>query len=172
VAAVDVNRMKRSDQVIAVCGAILFICLFLPFFKGSVHGGLGGSETIGKGFFGWAPLWLGFLVGGLAFFPSLGQAWPPQIPVTRTIAIAGLSALATLILLLRFLKKPGVDNALGIKFDVTREFGLYLALLALIVQVVFAVMAFRESGEAMPDFKNLGGGAGTPPADYPPPPST
>ena len=148
----DLNRMKRADQVIAVCGAVLFICLFLPFF----HLDLGpyGSHSFAghsSGFLAWAGLWLGFLAGGLGFFPALGLAWLPQVPLTRTVAEFAASSLAGILLILKLL--VGFHS-------LPRSVGLYIAVVAVVVQVVFAVLAFRESGEKLPtkaDFQNLGG---------------
>lgn len=137
----DINRMKRSDQIIAVCGALLFISLFLPFFHISAGGFSVSAKGHQSGFLAWAGLWLGFLGGGLAFFPSLGVPWPAQLPVTKTITTLAVTALATLLLVLKLL--VGFHS-------IDRSFGLYFAVVVVIVQVVFAGLAFRESGEALP----------------------
>jgi len=157
----DINRMKRSDQIIAVCGALLFISLFLPFFHvGNNYVSLSFAGH-SSGFFAWAGLWLGFLAGGLGFFSTLGVPWPAQLPVTKTITTLGVSALATLFLVLKLL--------IGFH-GIGRSFGLFFALVVVIVQVVFAVLAFRESGEALPTKANFQGigGRGSAPGRTPP----
>lgn len=173
----DINRMKRSDQVIAVCGALLFISLFLPFF--GLKGFPGSGSGHASGFLAWAGLWLGFLAGGLGFFTTLGVPWPAQLPVTKTIATLGVSALATLLLVLKFVIGYHISG-LGVSVHLDRKFGLYFAVIAVIVQVVFAVLAFRESGESLPtkaSFSGLGksgsaSGLTPPPSQgFGPPPS-
>lgn len=168
----DINRMKRSDQIIAVCGALLFISLFLPFFHVGDSTFSVSAKGHQSGFLAWAGLWIGFLAGGLGFFPALGVQWPGQLPVTKTITTLGVSGLATLLLVLRFLFKPGGSGTtIGtIHIGVSRSFGIYFALVVVIVQVVFAVLAFRESGEAFPTKANFQGtgSSGSAPGHTPP----
>lgn len=169
-AAFDVNRLKLSDKVIAACGAAMIIVLFLPWFKFDVGFA---SGTVGKGLLGFLVCLLSIAAGVVALLPALGMELPPQLRVMRNFLIVGLAGLALLFLLLRFLNKPG--NSL-VSDVVERSYGLYVALLVVIAQVVFAALGFKESGEKMPDFKNMGGsgsatgGPGAPPPGYGPPP--
>lgn len=137
----DINRMKRSDQIIAVCGVLLFIGYFLPFFHVGNSFVTISAAGHASGFFAWAGLSLGFLAGGLGFFPALGMSWPAQLPVTKTVATLGVAALATLCLVLKFL--IGFHGA-------TRSFGLYFCVIVAIVEVVFSALTFRDSGESLP----------------------
>lgn len=90
-----------------------------------------------------------------------------------------LSILGTVIVILRELTYPhasGFGGSYGVKW------GGYLLFILLIVQAVASVMLFRESEEALPDFKAMTAnrsGSGTAPATesttpYPPstPPTT
>lgn len=69
----------------------------------------------------------------------------PELPAGPAAVIAGASILGVLLILIRLVTLPDVQG-----IGAGARFGIFLALIAGVVQVVGAVMAFRESGEALP----------------------
>jgi hypothetical protein len=106
----DVNRMSQGQQIAAVGGVLLFICLFLPWF-GDVSGWEGQSST---------DIYMAITAGvaiGAAFAPGRDTAIPG---VTRSgaTALLGLVALALVLWLLIFDFPEGADRGAGILLSI------------------------------------------------------
>ena len=71
----------------------------------------------------------------------------PSMPVSANFLIAALSALGTLLIIIRGLT---YDTASAPGASVGLKWGFYVVMIVCLAQVVFAVMRLRESGEAMP----------------------
>ncbi|HVU73002.1 MAG TPA: hypothetical protein VHE83_08570 [Mycobacteriales bacterium] len=150
-AGFDVKQLKTSDQAIAGSAVLLFIFLFFTWWKFDA-----GFVTATKS--GWSfslSLFGGLLciiAGAIAALPAFGVAFPAGFKLGRNLSILAASALGTLLIVLRFLIKPDSGVSQADKY-IKRGVGMWLGLICVIVQIVFAVIAFRDSGEKVPDFR-------------------
>jgi hypothetical protein len=69
--------------------------------------------------------------------------------VGPSVLVAGVAALGLLLVIIRWVTFPRY-HAVGISYNVGARYGIYLALLAGVVESAAAVMEMRASGEAMP----------------------
>jgi hypothetical protein len=123
-------------------GALLYlVCMFLPWFSASFTGtvpALGrriSSTGSGDGWDVGGPAVFAFMVILLAATVVAVAASSPQarLPVPAGTAVLGLGALATLLVVLKIIvgeDTPDVPAGLGIGFDVSRSYGIFLALAA------------------------------------------
>ncbi|MCW2770582.1 MAG: hypothetical protein JWR27_2015 [Aeromicrobium sp.] len=124
--------------------------------KGDGLGGFGGSESI-NAWHEWALL--GVLLVVAAFVIVVlrvvtGTALPPGVPWNLVTAAA--AGLGTIILLIYpFTFGPDVPSVVQDSIDVSRSPGWsgWLLLVAAIVFTVFSFLAFKESGEKIPEVK-------------------
>lgn len=149
--AFDVKKLSTTDWLVAGGGAVAFIAGFLPWWGVSIdiddRLGINIDGTVSgwsAGFTAWAGVLLLFLA---AVYLVLRRAEVslPDLPVTPAVAVAGLALIGLLLVLIRLVTLP--DSTFG---DVGPRFGIWLALLAGIVELVGAVMQFRTSGEKLP----------------------
>jgi hypothetical protein len=152
----DIKSLPRNDQVILGAGALAFITSFFPYYGLSVTGF--GSYTVNS-WHSYATLAVLLMLAATAVAAAqvFAGASLPKLEVSWTMIVVGLSGLATLLYVLRSftLKTASAGGAsLGLKW------GAYVTMILLIVQLVFAVMKLRASGEAMP----WQGGSPAPPA--------
>jgi len=75
-----------------------------------------------------------------------------SIPVTPAVVVLGASALGTLIVVIRWITLPsGHVGVLGVTaFSYGPRIGIYLTIVAGLVQVGGALALFRASGEKLP----------------------
>jgi hypothetical protein len=72
-----------------------------------------------------------------------------KMPLTPAVVVLGAAALGTLIVVLRWITMP--SGGVGIAgFSYGPRIGIYLTIVAGVVQVVAAVALFRSSGEKLP----------------------
>ncbi len=144
--ATDLRTLNRNDQVILGAGFLAFISSFFPYYGLSVSGF--GSYTVNS-WHSYATLAVLLMIAATAVAAAEVMAGDsmPKLQVSWTMIVVGLSGLATLLYILRsFTLKTasGGGASLGLKW------GAYVTLVLMIVQLVFAVMKLRASGEAMP----------------------
>jgi hypothetical protein len=180
VASVDFSKFKTSDWM-KVGGALAF--LIFGFFDWVTVDGPGGFGSGAGGnvfdFFWTGTLpWILIMATGVVTFllaTSMMKAgsfpWP--------LVMLGASALAALLLLIRILFNPIEHKSLleDAGFDIGRGIGMILCVIAGLVVLAGAFMAFKESGGELSDLKDMnklkasfqgaGGDASAPP---PPPP--
>src|SRR3954462_8131157 len=186
---VDFSKFKPSDWMKVAGGLVFFICGFLAWWtvEVSIEGFTGGSQdATGLGdYFGTVGIaWLIFTaIAVLTVLRILGVfKLPPNVPEPMVFLIASIIAL--LLVIIRFFS-DGFDysgSLEGTGIDISRGIGNWLGTLSAIVIVVGCVLAFREAGGGLDDFKKLtssvggnknsanSGTAGTPPPPPPPPP--
>jgi hypothetical protein len=158
--------MPRNDQVVLGAGVLALIASFFPFYGLSVSaGGLGSYSASINAWHSYGTV--GVLLVIIATLVAAAQVFSasslPEVPVSLNFVVAGAAALGTLLIILRaftYKTVSGVGGSVGLKW------GAYVLMVICVIQVAFAVMRLRESGDAMP-WENRGG-ATTPP---PPPPS-
>lgn len=162
------RQVGPNDLGVIAAGAVAFIVSFFPWF-GVDFGGLysASGNAWGTGFLSWFPVLLGLVAAGLVAARVFAGFRLPQLPAGPAFVILAAAGLAFVLVLLKLLIGYHGTN---------RKVGLFLGVLALAAEAAFALLAFRTSGEAMPDFKQMGsgsgsGGQGSPPPGYGPPPT-
>jgi len=167
--AFDANRLKFGDMIAGGGALVLFISLFLDWYKVEIKGfggaNIGGASEGGNAFdaLGIGPVFLvlvAVVVIGIVIVRALG-AEPAGLPVPLSTIILGLGALATLYILFRILVLPDGDipDALEDAVDFGRSFGIFLALLSALAITAGGFLSARERGEAVP---GVDGGLGGP----------
>jgi hypothetical protein len=139
----------KFDLGMMAAGVIALIGSWLPFYTLSVSaGGFGASDSVSAwhGFFGWFGVLIALATSVAVALSVFGVVkLPMSLP---QIAVAGFG-LALLLLLLTLFVDPsggcqGVGS-LGIKCDIGRGFGYWLALLAVIAGGALAFLRMRET---------------------------
>jgi hypothetical protein len=139
----DWNRLSTLDRVIAGAAGVAFIALFLPWW------GVGivdfSVSSWSAGFTAWAGVLLLTAAGVLHVLRrsgadlKLGNVGP-------ALLVAGVAALGLLLVIIRWTSQPRYRG-----FGVGAKYGLYIALIAGIVEAAAAVMEMRTSGERIPE---------------------
>lgn len=174
VARIGGREIATNDIGVIASGAVMFIVSFFPWYSVKLSF-FGSSRTAhengwGLGFNSWFPVLLVIAVAGvLAARLFAGLRVPDAGPVSVMWLLPGVSALAFLLLLLRWIRFPNVPSGV----DAGPSVGFYLAVVAALAQAVFAVLAALASGAALPWRPGSGGGGGgagqwQPPANQPP----
>ena len=168
--AFDANRLKFGDLIAGGGAVVLFISLFLDWykvkFKGFGGSNIGAQSGGGNAFdaLGIGPVFL--LIVALAVIAIVVvralAAEPAGLPVPLSTIILGLGALAALYTLFRLLVTPvDVPDALEDSVDVGRSIGVFLAFLSTLAITAGGFLSARERGEAVPGVDGgLGTGAG------------
>ena len=144
-AAFDMEKLDTSDRVVAGASLVTLICLFLPWYGG---GGSFGSVSW-TGFssgYGWIGAILIILAGVYLVMLRSGSNLPKN-NYGPGVNVLGLSALGTLIVAIRWLTIP---RASGGGFSYGPKYGLFLTVIAGVVQVILAFRLFKSSGESVP----------------------
>lgn len=148
--AFDPKRLNRLDWGVLGAGAVAFIALFLPWYGVSVAGF---SASVS----GWSTSygWLGGLLLVAAavwfFLWRSGSAIPKDPPFTPLVVTTAAAALGLLLVIIRWVSLPrGGGGVLGRSFNYGPRIGIWIALIAGIVEVVCAGILFSRSGEKLP----------------------
>lgn len=147
-AAFDWKKLSQTDKVISVTGLIALIGLFLPWFSISTPGFSASSDGFNSGWFGCLGALL--IVAAAVYIVLLRSgSQMPRFSYGPGVIVLGLSALGALLVILRWVT---IGHGGGLYSGVSwgPSFGLYLVLIAGIVQAFFALRLFRASGEAVP----------------------
>jgi len=147
--AFDMSKLTSQDRMIAGGGAVAFVAAFLPWY-----GYTGPLHLYGASVSGWSAgftAWLGslLLVAAAVFLvlTRMGREMP-KLPVGPAVAVAGGAVVGLGLVVIRWLSLPRVKA--GLAGSVGPKFGIWLAIIGGVVEVVGAVMEFRSSGEALP----------------------
>lgn len=141
----DMKKLDTSDRIVVGMGVLTLICLFLPWY-GVSAGPV--SETVSGFSTGYG--WLGAILIILAavYLAALRSGSNvPKISYGPGVTVLGLSLIGTIIVVLRWITIPkgGFSG-----YSYGPQFGMYLTILAGIVQVVLAFRLFKASGESVP----------------------
>lgn len=154
-AAIAGKTVPTNELVVIGTGAAMVIDLFLPWYRIEVFGSSFSANAFDAEFLAWFPALLVIAVGVLVALRIFqGFAMPTNSKVGPNLLLAGVSAVAFVLLLLRWATES----------DFT-YIGLYFGILLAAAQAGFGFMTFKSSGEPMP---GAAGRGGTPP---PPPPA-
>jgi hypothetical protein len=143
----DWKKYSTADKVITITGVIALIALFLPwegFSSGPYSASVSGFSTG----YGWLGALLIVLAGAYIFF-SRGGSNMPKFSYGPGVIVLGLSGIGTLLVIIRWLTLPRASYGGG-AYSYGPRIGIFLVLIAGVVQAIFALRLFRASGEAVP----------------------
>jgi hypothetical protein len=146
-APMDVSKLDRMDRIVALASAVTVIALFLPWWGGS---GFGYSSSVSGFSSGYG--WLGALLiiaAGVYLVMLRSGSQMPRTSVGPGVLVLGLSAIGTLLVILRWATLPRASSPGGF-FTVGPRIGIYFTLIAGVVQVLFSFRLFKRSGESLP----------------------
>jgi len=146
-AAFDAKKLSPLDWGVGGAGALAFIALFLPWYGASY---LSFSATVS----GWSTSygWLGALLivaaGAYLVLQRSGVSLG-NLKVGPAVIVLGAASLGALIVILRWLTLPsGGAGVYGYSYG--PRIGIYITLVAGVVQAGCAFALFRASGESLP----------------------
>ena len=145
----DPKQLTRLDWGVLGGGAVAFIALFLPWYGVS---GAGFSDSVS----GWSTSdgWLGGLLlvaAAVWFLLWRARTALPKTPVTPLAATTGVAALGLLVVIIRWVSLPrGGGGILGKSFSYGPRAGIWIALIAGIVELACAAILLVRSGEPLP----------------------
>jgi hypothetical protein len=164
--AFDSSKLKFGDMIAAGSAAILFISLFLNYYKVEVKGF---GQTLSDGISAWDAFSVGDLflllvvivVIAVVVIRATGATVSVPVPLSQVVLVAG--GLATLYILYRIINSPA-PSGLPDGIDVKRSIGIFLGFLAAIGITAGGFLSARERGDAIPGVggAGFGGGAGSP----------
>jgi hypothetical protein len=149
-AVIGGRNVGTNDLVVMGAGALMFIDSFLPWYGVSIHGF--GSATVSgwnAGFGAWFSILLVIAVAVVAAVRVFGGRSMPAVgngSVSWNLITAGVSALAFIIMLIRWLTFPSGGHGV----DAGGRFGIYIGLIIAIVQTVYGYLSITAAGEKMP----------------------
>jgi hypothetical protein len=145
----DAQRLSRLDWAVLGAGLIALIALFLPWYGVTVAGFSASVSGFSTGY-GWLG---GLLMVGAAvwFFCWRSDVALPKEPLTPLVVTTGAAGLGLLLVAIRWATMPrGGGGVLGRSFNYGPRAGIWIALIAGIVEVACAGLLFRKSGESLP----------------------
>jgi hypothetical protein len=141
----DMKKLDTSDKIVAGASVITLICLFLPWYgvsAGPYSASVSGFSTS----YGWLGALLIIAAGAYLVMLRSGSNMPKN-QFGPGVTVLGLSLLGTVIVLIRWLTIPKGGFA---GYSYGPQYGMYITILAGIVQVVLAFRLFKSSGEKVP----------------------
>lgn len=136
------REVTTSDAALMGTGALMLVDGFLPWYGIDIFTVHVHVKGFSSGFLAWMGILLVVAVGALvAARVFAGQTLPPNTSIGPSALLLALSALGTLLVLLRLLTESSAT-----------KYGLFLGLVLAAVQTAFAYLAFRASGEPLPAF--------------------
>ena len=144
----DWKQFSTLDRAIAGGAAVAFIAGFLPWYGVSVGPFSASVSGWSAGFTAWAGTLLLTAAGVLLVLRRSGAKFALG-GVGPTVVVACVAAVGLLLVIIRWISFPRY-HAVGVSYGVGARYGIYLALIAGIVETTAAVMAMRASGEQLP----------------------
>lgn len=161
----DPKVFSRNEWGILGGVFVAFVGLFFHAWHVNIKG-FGGGTLLGWHFLGlWFPV---LILGGAAVAIVVIRALrsdliPTTIPVGTRVVVGALLILAVLIELIRGLTYPSANGGLAeAHVSAGASIGTYIVAIATAVAAAFAVIDFRESGEALPSLPAKPGTTTTP----------
>lgn len=142
------RHLNTLDRVIAGAAAVAFITLFLPWYGVTV----GEVSVSGSGgFTGSAGALLLVAAGVLLVFRRAGGSLLSGANAGPSAVVAGLSAVGLLLVIVRWATLPRYRaGGTDFSYSVGPSYGLYVALIAGIVETAAALLAMRAPREQRP----------------------
>jgi hypothetical protein len=159
---VDLSKLTTGDKVIVVSGIALLVFSFFSWFEGTVEIGSVDVSAGTKSAWG-VPLGILGVVVGLALtaftlLPALGVDLPAGLTSTRMALILGIVTFAAILIVVLF-SSITVEGVPDDAVDTSRKIGAFLGIVAAAGVLGGAILKRKE------------GGAFTPPAAPPAPPT-
>lgn len=158
------KNVTLPTQILLAALVVFLIAAFLPFYSVKFGGDLGGilgstGATPSSDTSGWSALdllklfWILALVIGAVLVAALaGQDLLARVNAPRQLfatVVTVIGALATLYLLFRLLNVPGDTSGLGGSIEISRSYGLYIAILAGAGWTLGGYLMAKEEGGLM-----------------------
>ncbi|MGH3733943.1 MAG: hypothetical protein ACRDVC_11345 [Acidimicrobiales bacterium] len=143
----DWKKYSTTDKVIAITGLVSLISLFLPWW-GYSSGPFGASVSGFSTSYGWLGALLIVAAGAYIAMARAGSNMP-KFFYGPGVIVLGLSVIGAVIVIIRWISLPRGSYS-GAAFSYGPRIGIFLSLIAGIVQAIFALRLFRASGEALP----------------------
>ena len=145
----DFKRLSSADRAIAGGAAVAFVAAFLPWWGYSGPAALYSASVSGwsAGFSAWAGTLL-LTVAGIYLVLRRSEVSLPSLPVGPAVVVAGTAAIGLLLVVVRWLTLPRVHG--GLAGSIGAKYGIWLAMIAGIVELAAAVLEMRASGEPLP----------------------
>jgi hypothetical protein len=169
----DVSTLRTGEKIAGASGIALLLIMFI---FGWFSYGEGAFSASGNA---WETMELIRFIILLAAAAGIGLAVVSatqsqvNLPVALSAVAAGLGILATILILFRLISPPdfGIgDLPGGEDFDVGRDIGVFLGLIAAAGVAYGGWTAMQEEGTSFGDQADRFQGSGDPPAAPPPPP--
>lgn len=145
----DFRQLGRNDQGILAAGVLAFIASFFPYYGASVSaGGFHGSAST-SAWHSYATLALLLVIAAtvVAAVQVFARESLPQANVSWNFIVLALSALGTLLLVIRSFT---LDHGSVGGFSYGLKWGAYVLMILCLVQTAFAFLRMRASGDPMP----------------------
>jgi hypothetical protein len=146
----EAKRLSRLDWAVVGAAGLSFISLFLPWY-GASYGGFSFSVS------GWSTSygWLGGLLiiaAGAYLAMQRSEVNLTRVPITPAVVVLGAAGLGALIVVLRWITLPSGHAGVGgvTVYSYGPRVGIFLTIIAGLVQVGAAIALFRASGEKLP----------------------
>ncbi|MDE3064055.1 MAG: hypothetical protein KGJ36_00095 [Acidobacteriota bacterium] len=143
----DVSKLDRTDRTVAIASLVTLIAVFLPWWGGSGFGYSTSVSGFGSGY-GWLGAIL-IIAAGVYLVMLRSGSQMPKTSFGPGVSVLGLSAIGAALVILRWATLPRATYPGGF-YTVGPRIGIYLTLLAGIIQVVSSFRLFKRSGEAPP----------------------
>ncbi len=145
----DMQRFSQLDRVIVGAAVVVFVSGLLPWWGYSGPADFYSASVVGwnAGFAAWAGILL-LVAAGAYLVARRSEVALPALAVGPAALVAGAATLGLVLIVLRWLTLPRVEG--GLAGSIGAKYGLYVALIAAIVEAGAAVVALRASGEPMP----------------------
>ena len=154
----DLSKLSLWQKIILGAGILIFINIFLPWYRISLYGYSANANAFDAGFLAWFGSFCAFAAAVLIAIKVFTKTKIEAGPLKAEHLALLLSALGTFFILLRLVTET---NFLFI--------GVFIGLVAAAGMTYASFMAMKEEGMGLSDFKDLSGGPG-PGGDAPPPP--
>jgi hypothetical protein len=141
----DMKKLDTSDRIVVGAGLLTLICLFLPWYGGSA--GIYSATVSG---FGTSWGWIGaiLIIAAAVYLAALrSESNVPKVSYGPGVTVLGLSLIGTIIVALRWITIP---RGGGAGYSYGPQYGLFITVIAGIVQVILAFRLFKASGESVP----------------------
>lgn len=146
----DAKQLSKLDWAVIGAAGLSFISLFLPWY-GASDGVFSASVSGWSTSYGWLG---GLLIIGAGVFLALqrSQVNVSGLPLTPAVVVLGAAVLGTLIVVIRWITLPsGHGGVAGVTlYSYGPRVGIFLTIIAGLVQVGGALALFKASGEKLP----------------------
>ena len=129
----DLSKLSRGDQVIAVSGIVLFIFSFFDWLGAEVPGtGFGGAGNAWDFTLCWFAVIIGIAMVAVVGLKAAGVDIPSKFGnFTLAQVLLGAGGVAFVFVLIKLITGPSFDTGgLDVDIDKTREIGIFVGLIA------------------------------------------